>query len=208
MKNATKTVLAILGTILFLASPTFCNDWSIKATYSESCCCAVACPCSFGSAPTLDHCDWNGLIEIEEGQFGDVNLDGIKVVTTARMGEWIKYSVSADATDKQVKAAASLIASAWGTPAKVKVLAVERVAISVKRTEAKISFSTPSSKVEIEIVKGFGGKPIKILNLPKAQHQDMTQYKSITNKHEDEKHGFEYTGTNGLASKLDAHGKL
>jgi hypothetical protein len=207
MKNNGKRFAAILGTVWLLTGSALGQEWSIKADYTESCCCAITCPCVFGSPSTRDYCDWNGLIEIKKGRYGDVNLDGITVVTTARMGEWIKYSVSQNTSEEQMKAAVKLVEAAWDTSPKVKVLGVRKVPISVKRTDSRIKFSTPTSQVEIEIVKGHDGKPTKILNLPKAQHQNMTQYKAIVNKFKDAKRGFDYSGTNGFTSKLDSRGK-
>jgi hypothetical protein len=202
----------LLGAILFLNSSAFSQSWSIKADYAESCCCAAACPCIFGSAPTRGYCDWNGLFEIKKGNFGDVNLDGIVVATTASMGSkegaWIKYTVSENASDAQLKAAVDLVTISWETARKMKVLSVTRAPISVERTDSRIKFSTPSSKAQIEIVNGYKGDPTKILNLPKVQHQDLTQYKTIFSKYEDEKLGFEFSGTNGLTSVIDTHGEL
>ena len=49
------------------------------------------------------------MVEIKEGHYGDVRLDGISVVTTFRFGEWVKLYVSENATDEQAKAAAQLM---------------------------------------------------------------------------------------------------
>lgn len=202
----------VLGAILFLSSSAFSQSWSIKADYSESCCCAVACPCIFGSAPTRGYCDWNGLFEIKKGHFGDVNLDGIVVATTASMGSkegaWIKYTVGENASDAQLKAAVDLVTISWEGSRKMKVLSVERAPISVERIESRIKFSTPSSQAEIEIVDGYKGDPTKILNLPKVQHQNLTQYRTISNKYENAELGFEFSGTNGLTSIIDTHGEV
>lgn len=187
------------------------QEWAIKADATESCCCNPACPCLFGSPPTLGHCDAVGLVEIKEGHYGEVRLDGISVVYTGRLGEWMKYSVSENASDGQVKAAAKLVEVAYGIPG-MKILLTEKVPISIERTANKIKFSVPSSTVEIEMIKGFNGKPIKIQNLvaqnlPMPHFIDYTQYKSIILSHDSKDKKFSYSGTNGVTAKWDVASK-
>jgi len=57
---------------------------AIKAGYTDSCSCQPSCPCLFGSAPTLGHCEGVTLVEIESGHYGDVQLDGINVLAVYR----------------------------------------------------------------------------------------------------------------------------
>jgi len=143
------------------------------------------------------------LVEIKEGHYGDTRLDGIAVAVTFRMGEWERYYVSDQATDAQVAAAGKLMEAFYKSPTS-KVLSIEKAPVSIKRTEGRIMFSTPVSKVEIEVMKGREGKPITIQNLP--DFPDYVQYKSITNLYKSDKKDmeFSYSGTNGLTSKMEA----
>jgi len=75
--------------------------WSVKADYTDTCSCQPTCPCFFGSAPTLGHCEGVTLVEIESGHYGDVRLDGVKVLALYRGGDWIKFYVT-DIADAQV----------------------------------------------------------------------------------------------------------
>jgi hypothetical protein len=142
------------------------------------------------------------LIEIKEGYYGDTHLDGLEVATTFSMGKWEKYYVSDKATDAQVAAVGKLVEAFFKSP-KAKVLSIEKTPITIERTEGRIMFSTPVSKVEIEVMKGQDGKPIKIENL--QYFPDYTQYKSITNSYKSNKKGmaFSYSGTNGLTAKME-----
>lgn len=117
----------------------------------------------------------------------------------------MKYYVSENATDEQVKAAQQLIQAVFaeGLPPDVKVLSSEKVPVSVERTETTVKFSVPASTVEIEMVEARDGKPIKIQNLPGAWAVDYTQYKSITNRHFSKDKEFSYSGTNGYTAKWD-----
>jgi hypothetical protein len=186
----------------FLPVSTLAQEWAINGTYAESCSCNPTCPCHFGSAPSLGHCQGIGLLEIKKGHYGDVKLDGISIVSTLDMGKWVKYYVNDGASDEQAAAAAPIIAAMMGgLPPDMKVLSTEIGPISVERTSTRIKFSVPDSKVEIELMKGLDGKPIKIENLPPAHLKDFTQYKSIILSHEGEQK-FSYSGTNGLTSKV------
>jgi len=70
-------------------------------------------------------------------------------------------------------------------------------------TEKRVRFSGPESSVEMEVLSGFGGKPVKVMNLPSAAFQDYTQYKSVSHKHASDKTTFSYSGTNGFTSTMD-----
>lgn len=201
-----------LALVATMPASGWAEEWAIKADYTGSCSCNPACPCVFGSPPTLGHCDDVGLVEIKQGHYGDVSLDGISLVSTSRFGEWVKFSISKDATDEQVKAAVKLMAAIGFKPSGAKVLSTEKVPISIERTSDKIKFSVPSTTVEIEMMKGLNGKPIKIQNLP-AQNVplplliDHTQYKSITLSHDSEDKKFSYSGTNGFTARIDTTSK-
>jgi hypothetical protein len=59
----------------------------------------------------------------------------------------------------------------------------------------------------MEVLSGFGGKPVKVLNLPSAAFQDYTQFKSVTHKHASDKTTFSYSGTNGFTSTMEVGSK-
>lgn len=207
MKKQIVITMLALGIIATMALSAGAQQWAIKGDRVKSCSCNAACPCPFGSSPTLGHCDSVELVEIKEGYYGDVRLDGISVVNTHRFKEWVKYYVSENATDEQVKAVEPLMAVVLEHPAKEKVLSTEKVPVSIERTATKVKFSVPASTVEIEIMKGRDGKPIKIQNLPGSYNIDYTQYKSITLSHHSKDKEFSYSGTNGATSKIEAMSK-
>ena len=62
----------------------------------------------------------------------------------------------------------------------------------------------PASTVEIEMMEGLGGKPIKVDNLRSPVLDDYTLYKSISNIHQSDEHKFSHSGTNGWVSWLAA----
>ena len=183
--------------------------WSIKADYSDSCCCKPSCPCLFGSPSTQGHCHGATLIEIESGHFGDVNLDGVDVMAVYQGGNWIKFYVTDKADEAQTAAAVELLPTFEHFFAIDNVLEVLNVPISVERSEGRMTYSVPNTTVDIEVMLGKNGKPIQIANFPSPSFPappflDHTQYRAVVLKHEGEDRPFDYTGTNGFTARIEA----
>lgn len=185
--------------------------WSVKANYAESCSCSPSCPCVYGSKPTLGHCDGTSMVEIIKGHYGDVNLDGITVVGVFGTGKWVKFFVSENATDQQVKAVEKLMPSMFAYHQRAEKLGISKAPVKVVRTESNLKYSAPSTSVEIERMKGYDGGPIKLTNLPVQGFPgpamfELEQYKSVKLSHQSEDKQFSYSGTNGFVGKIDAKG--
>lgn len=56
------------------------HAWRIAGSYSETCNCDVACPCVFLSKPTTGDCTVVLAWHIEQGRFGQSDLDGLNAV--------------------------------------------------------------------------------------------------------------------------------
>ena len=54
-------------------------EWRIKAREFANCNCDYGCPCQFNALPTHGTCEAAVGYQIDEGHFGDVNLDGLRV---------------------------------------------------------------------------------------------------------------------------------
>ena len=54
-------------------------DWQIKGSKIGVCSCNYGCPCQFNAPPTFEKCEGAEVLDIEEGHFGDVSLDGLRV---------------------------------------------------------------------------------------------------------------------------------
>lgn len=59
-------------------------DWMIKGPKISSCNCDYGCPCEFSAPPTHDVCEGLEAMEITEGYFGDVRLDGLRFAASYR----------------------------------------------------------------------------------------------------------------------------
>ncbi len=55
-------------------------DWEIKGAKIDACNCNYGCPCQFYAPPTHDKCEGVCVLDIEEGHFGDISLDDLRVV--------------------------------------------------------------------------------------------------------------------------------
>lgn len=199
-----KTIsLAVLSAALLtlVVAPAWAGDWAIKADIAESCSCNVACPCLFGSPATQMPCEGSRLVEIEEGHIDGVRVDGVTILMTFSMGEWVKYYVDDATPDDQVEAAANLLTKVIGW----KVLSTEKAALMKIHDETRLAFSGPQSKVEIELMTGPNGKATEIHNLP-AGLTNHVQYKAKVNSHDTADHRFSYSGTNGFTARQEQSG--
>lgn len=179
------------------------KEWAIKADMSGACCCSIPCPCAFQQKPTLGHCDANVLFEIKSAHYKGTRLDGLKLVMTWQGGSWVKYYLSDKASDRQLAAIQKLMPEAVPIFKKTKVMAAERVPITIRRSGGKIAVSVPDSKLEITLVKGKDGGPILTTNLNHPLTENRIQYLASTLIHEDSKDGFSHTGTSGMTSVMD-----
>ena len=125
---------------------------------------------------------------------------------TRRGGEWAKFYFDETANDHQMDAVVELLKmdETRGLTANTTILSKEKTKISVERTADRVKFSVPSSTVEVEMMRGFDGKPIMVQNLPLPMSQDYTLYKSISNKHDGNEQSFNHSGTSASVSRLSA----
>lgn len=52
-------------------------QWHLRGHVILACNCDYGCPCNFNGLPTTGKCEGNWNWHVEEGQFGDVRLDGL-----------------------------------------------------------------------------------------------------------------------------------
>lgn len=86
-------------------------DWKICTKTIGTCSCDYGCPCEFNAPPTRTPCEGVMAIEITEGYFGGVRLDGLRVAGAYRWpgpvhegkGTWWSI-IDKSATEEQVAA--------------------------------------------------------------------------------------------------------
>jgi hypothetical protein len=55
------------------------TPWEIKARELVNCNCDYGCPCQFNARPTHGKCEAAVAMEIDEGHYGDIKLDGLRM---------------------------------------------------------------------------------------------------------------------------------
>lgn len=185
--------------------------WAIQGSWTDSCCCKVSCPCFFGTKPTEGYCQGASLIEIEHGHHGDVKLDGTSLVVAYHVGQWTRIYVGEGATEEQARAVAAVLPKALPFLGKGPIESVETVPLIVERSGDRVKYSVAATTVELALVEGADGQPIRLENLPAKgapfpKLRDHTQYKSIHLDHDSGDHKFSWSGRNGFSSKLDLSG--
>ena len=181
-------------------------NWHVTATVAESCSCAISCPCNFGSNPTHMPCHGNRLISIKSGHYQDVDLGGVAFLVTFMMRDWSKIYVSDRATARQLGAVEALLPIAFAGFHR-GMLSFTKAPLTMQIAENRVAYSVPESSVDMELMRGFDGKPVKVLNLPNPAYQDYTQYRSVVLRHESVDHRFSYSGTTGFTSTMDVGSK-
>jgi hypothetical protein len=196
-----------IGLLTLTAPPRAAEpNWHLIATVAESCSCTVSCPCNFGGEPTKNPCEGNRLIAIKSGHYEGVDLANVSFLVTFTMRSWSKIYVSDKVSEKQMASVEALLPIAFAGFHK-GMLSFTKAPITMDITEKRVRFSGPESSVDMEVLNGFGGKPVKVLNLPSPVFQDYTQYKSVTHKHASDKTTWSHSGTNGFTSTMEAGSK-
>lgn len=183
-------------------------EWVLKADYVDACSCDLACPCIFGEPSTHGYCKGATLVEIKEGNYGQVDLSGVTVLAVYNSGQWIKFLVSKNATKVQTDTVVEFLPIAEGffdSP----VRDVRNVPISVMRAGDTVKITTADTVVELKQVRGLNGEPIKVQGLPAhgfpgLPYVNHTQYKTVALIHESENENYNFSGTNGYTAEIDA----
>jgi hypothetical protein len=55
------------------------TPWEIRATEFANCNCSYGCPCQFNALPTHGNCEAILAMQVHEGHFGQVKLDGLRL---------------------------------------------------------------------------------------------------------------------------------
>jgi hypothetical protein len=204
-----RSILALaITTVLLMQVPSAARQpsWKMSATVAESCSCTVSCPCNFGGEPSHMPCEGNRIISIDSGNYDGVDLAGVQLLVTFNMRNWSKIYVSDKVSDRQMKAVEAMLPLAFAGFHK-GMLSFTKAPITMEMTESRVTFSGPESSVDMEVMKGFNGKVVKVMNLPSAVFQDYTQFKSVSHTHTSAAHSWSHKGTNGFTSKWEAGSK-
>lgn len=160
--------------------------WHMKIDYVEACNCDHGCPCNFNGFPTYGFCRALILNSIREGNYGDVKLNGVDVVTATSWPKAIhegngtvQLYVSKHASDAQRDAVINIFTGkakgegpfALFAPTFKYILEPQYVDIQKRIDGKKSSFSVPGViDVQVESFKNpvTGEEQETIIQLPKG----------------------------------------
>jgi hypothetical protein len=113
----------------FKLGATMATAWHLSGEYFENCNCDVVCPCLVStkapltSKPTQGVCDVALFFHIDNGNYGDVRLNGLNVAMIAHTpgpfgdGNWTAAAyIDERADDKQTEALGAIFTGAAGGP--------------------------------------------------------------------------------------------
>jgi hypothetical protein len=152
-------------------------------------------------------CDGNRLISMKSGHYEEVDLSGVAFLITFTMRGWSKIYVSDRVSARQMAAVEALLPIAFAGFRR-GMESLTKAPLTMEIAEKRVTYSGPESSVDMEVMRGFDGKPVKVLNLPNPAYQDYTQYRSVVLRHESTDHKFSYSGTTGFTSTMDVGSKV
>jgi hypothetical protein len=150
------------------------TPWAIKGRYYETCSCDFVCPCivtRMTARPTQQSCTFAMALQIEDGSFGAVTLDGMSFIvlgyTPGAMGDgnWsIGLVIDERADDHQREAIAAIASGTAGGPMEPlsaligSFLGVDRAPIVIEDDGVKWS-ATADGLVDMGAEGAFGIDP-------------------------------------------------
>jgi hypothetical protein len=161
-------------------SPLMPTSWKVAGSYFEACNCEVACPCVFTSPPTSGECTVLVAWHIEQGRFGEIDLDGLNAVLAAHSpghmleGKWkVALYVDERANQSQQDALTQIFSGQAGghlanlAPLIDQVLGVKAAPIQFRSEGKQRSLHLGDVAVaEIEGLSGQNGSDVTIASHP------------------------------------------
>lgn len=177
--------------------------WELRADIAECCSCDIPCSCNFGRPESV--CHGTRLIRIREGQLEGTDLAGIDFAVTFFMGRWSRIYMDESMGAARLTALEALLPVAFGgfdRNARVRA----QVPLSIEEGSDTFRFSVPESTVEMKLLPGLGGVPIRITGLPNPAYHDYVQYESVVHTHNGPDLQWSHSGTNGFRSVMRVSG--
>jgi hypothetical protein len=156
------------------------NSWKISGSYFETCNCDAACPCIFLSPPTSGDCTVLLAWHIDQGRFGQINLDGLNAVLAAYSpghmmeGKWkVALYVDDQADQSQRDALTQIFSGQAGghlaglAPLIGEVLGVKTASIEYRSEGKRRSLRLgDAAEAEIEGLPGQDGGDVTVASAP------------------------------------------
>ena len=149
------------------------TPWEIQADELVNCNCAYGCPCQFNALPTYGNCEAIAAYDIKKGHFGDVKLDGLRVVGAfwwpgpIHEGEGKAHLIIDESADDDQRAALLSILSGENTEPGTTIWNVfaptfaEVLEPDFKPIEIEVDVEARTGKANVEGLIEMSGEPIR-----------------------------------------------
>jgi hypothetical protein len=171
-------------------------EWRVSGDWFDVCRCNIPCPCEFAQPPSDGYCQGVLAWRIREGHYGDVRLDGLRLVaigmfegnlwTGEAKGLKLGFFVDERADDRQRQALLAIVGgqaggmpaqlgAIWGQQGQPEVLGVEAVAIEfevaedLSRWRAEIRGKVEASAEALSGPTTPAGQRVQTLNPPGSE---------------------------------------
>ena len=219
--------LFIISIILLTGQTNSQTDWAMNATIIEACSCPMFCQCYFNPEPAghsghgshggEEHfCRFNNAFKVNQGNYGDVKLDGIKFWVSGDLGsdfsmgkmDWAELTFDKSVTKEQREGVAAILGHLypvkWGSFTMGKDAEMEWK-YTKDRAVAKLD-GGKTAEVVLNRFKGMTDEPIVISNLIYWGAPRNDGFIMMPNEVEAYRVGekpFEFKGTNGFMITID-----
>jgi hypothetical protein len=214
-----------------MSKPVGSPDWTFNATAIEACSCPMFCQCYFNSKPAGhggheghgagEHfCRANMAYKVNKGNYGSVNLDGVKFWLASDLGaefddgvmEWVELTFEPSATKEQRDAVSVVVGHLfpvkWNSMTVGKDASIEWQA-SKDRAVAKLD-GGKAGEIVLHRGPGMTEDPVVIKNLKYWGAPRNDGFVLMPNEIEAYRVGakpFEFKGTNGFMITVDMNSK-
>jgi hypothetical protein len=198
------------------------TQWNLSGNYFETCNCEVACPCVFLSAPTSGECTLLVGWHIDQGSFGDINLNGLNAALAVHSPgnmvevQWkVALYLDERASEQQKNALIQIFGGqAGGHFGRIaehigEVVGVKSAAIDYQAEGKRRSLRIADvAAAEIEAIDGVGGSEVTISGNPLGvvPGEPMVVARSSRLDYRDHGMNWELSNRNGFFSPFTYQG--
>lgn len=214
--------IALAGGMQRAETPT---QWSMNATVIEACSCPMFCQCYFNPEPAAHghggpegskhFCKFNLAYRVNEGNFGDVELDGVKFWIAGDLGgdfsegkmDWAVVTFDRAMTDVQREAMAAILARLFPVEWNSFTTSEGKIDWVPGKDEAWAKLDGgKTAEVHLKRFEGMTSDPVVIKNLKYwgAQHNDgFVLMPNVVEAWRGDDRSFEFKGRNGFMITFD-----
>lgn len=173
------------------------EEWYLRGDYVEACNCDVTCQCIWLEAPDDDICTVSVANHIQDGHYGEVDLDGLSVALLISSEEGVMFApetdwdvvlfIDEDATDEQQAALEDIYFGRAGgifaPVAETHVTRAESAVVPIEFSREADEFTVNvdgTMTMEVEGARGFNEEVGTISPHPLTNDHEMSTGKSTT----------------------------